>query len=220
MAAGSLRIAGVILAFAGVMGLLAGAFHPQGGTGHDYHQVVTAMLGSAQWPLAHWVAIVYSISATWALWLLLDGLWMREYPVAWAGARLATLAGVFMAVEFAVELASRVEVGAYAAGQPASLLSLVEPMQAIGWPALGIGYALLALGSPASAPLLVRAAGALGATAFVVGGVLVEGFRLAAFGPLFAVGGLAFIWLIWAGAKLAFGRAAMADAAAPQLSPA
>ena len=216
MKTGDLRFPGAILAVAGVMGLLAGALHPQGGTSHDYHQVVAAMLGSAQWPLAHWVALVYSIGATWALWLLLDGGWMGESPVAWAGARLATVAGLFMAVQFAVELASRVEVGAYAAGQPTSLVSLVEPMQAVGWPALGIGYALLALGSRASAPLLVRGVGALGATALAVGGVLVEGFRLASFGPLFAVGSLAFIWLIWAGAKLAYRR----EEAARQLTPA
>lgn len=208
MKAGDLRFAGAILAVAGVLGLLAGALHPQGGLSHDYHEVVATMLGSAQWPLAHWVALVYSIGATWALWLLLDGGWMSESPVAWAGARLATVAGLFMAVQFAVELASRVEAGAYAAGQPASLVSLVEPMQAVGWPALGIGYALLALGSRASAPLLIRAVGALGATALAVGGVLVEGFRLSTFGPVFAVGALTFIWLIWAGAKLAYRRAA------------
>jgi hypothetical protein len=111
-----------------------------------------------------------------------------------------------MSVQFAVELASRVELNAYAAGQPASLVALVEAMQAVGWPALGLGYALLALGSPVSAPWRVRAAGALGAAALLVGGVTVEGFHIAALGPLFAVGGLTFVWLLWSGARLAIGR--------------
>jgi hypothetical protein len=216
--AGITRIAGGLLAALGVVGLVAGVLHPQGSSGHDYHQVVASMLGSAQWPLAHWFALVYSLGAAWALWLLLDVGWMREFPVAWAGARLATLAGLFMAVEFAVELVSPVEATAYGAGQPASLVSLVEPMQAVGWPALGIGYGLLALGAPTSAPLLVRAAGALGAAAFAIGGVLVEGFHLVAFGPLFAVGGLTFIWLIWTGVKLAIAPEPVRDVAS-QLNP-
>ena len=200
------RLAGTLLAIGGLLGLLAGVLHPQGGVGGNFHQVVTAMLGSAQWPVAHWLALTYGLSATWALWLLLDSGWLSEFPVAWAGARLAIVAGLFMSVQFAVELASRVELNAYAAGQPASLLALVEPMQTVGWPALGLGYALLALGAPASAPLLVRAAGALGAAALFVGGVAVEGFHLAPLGPLFAVGGLTFVWLIWTGARLALGR--------------
>ena len=219
MQSGLLRLGGVVLVFSGIAGIVAGVTHPQGGVGHDYHQVVASMLGSAQWPVAHWVALVYAICTAWSLWLLLDGGWIRDHPVAWAGARLATIAGLFMAIEFAVELASRVEAGAYAAGQPASLVALVEPMQAVGWPALGLGYGLLALGAPISAPLVVRLVGAAGGAAFAVGGVLVEGFHLASFGPLFAVGGLSFFWLIWSGARILFaprriGQSAIASVSA------
>lgn len=202
MKTGILKFGGGLLACAGLLGLAAGALHPQGGVSQDYHRVVATMLGSAQWPAAHWIALVFALCAAWAFWLLIDAGWMQPYEIAWAGARLATLACLFMAVEFAVELASRAELNAYALGQSTSLVSLVEPMQAVGWPALGIGYALIALGAPTSAPLVLRVLGAVGAAALAIGGILVEGFHIAAFGPLFALGGLAFLWLIWTGVKI------------------
>lgn len=52
------------------------------------------------------------------------------------------------------------------------------------------------------APLVLRVLGAVGSAALAIGGILVEGFHIAAVGPLFAVGGLAFLWLIWTGVKI------------------
>ena len=214
------RIGGWILALGAVLGFFAGALHPQGSSSPDFHATIARMLGSAQWPAAHWLAIIYALVATWALWLLLDGGWLAEFPVAWAGARLALVAQLFMAVQYAVELASRVELPLYASGQPASLVALVEPMQAAGWPALGIGYVLIALGARVSAPLPVRIAGALGGAAFAVGGIVVEGFHVVAAGPLFAAGGLAMIWLCWSGVKLGLGRYQVRPERSAGLSPA
>jgi len=109
------------------------------------------------------------------------------------------LAGVFMAIEVAVELAAAGEAADYAAGRAAPLTALTEPMQAVGWPAWMLGFVLLALGGHATAPGAVRIIGAVGAAAMGVGGILVEGLKIVDAGPLFIGGALLAVWMTWAG---------------------
>lgn len=144
----------------------------------------------------------------WAVWLLVDAGVARGSAVAQAGARLAILASLFMALQSSVELAAPVVVEAYAAGQPAPIVELIAKMQVVGWPALALGWALLAVGCGARlTPRLVVAAMVAGSAAFATAGVLVEGFGVMEAAPLFAAGGLQAVWILWAGVRLAWGRA-------------
>jgi hypothetical protein len=91
------------------------------------------------------------------------------------------------------------EAAAYAAGAPTPMGALVEAMQAVGWPAFMLGFVLLIAGLPSTAPAAVRLAGAVGALAMGLGGLLTEGLQLPAAGPLFIGGNLLAVWLVWSG---------------------
>jgi hypothetical protein len=210
---GMRRSAGALLAVGGLGLFLAGAVHPQGATG-TFSQTMASMLASPTWPIAHWLAIGSALTILWAVWLLVDSGWTAASTLGHLGARLVLLAGLFMAVEFAVELAAIPEAAAYAAGASTPMGRLVESMQAVGWPAFMLGFVLLIAGLPTSAPAAVRLAGAIGATAMGLGGLLTEGLHLVAVGPLFIGGNLLALWLVWAGVVVA--RHAQAAASNPR----
>jgi len=192
------RLGGAVLALGGVGSFLAGALHPQGPSG-TFPEAMASMLASPTWQAAHWLAVASTLTILWALWLMLDSGWTKDSLVGQAGARLVLLAGLFMAVQFAVELAAAPEASAYAAGTAAPMGGLVEAMQAVGWPAFMLGYVILIFGVPTSAPAAVRAAGVVGASAIGLGGFLTEGLHIAAAGPLFIGGNLLALWLVWSG---------------------
>ena len=196
--AGMRRIGGGLLALSGLGLFLAGAAHPQGASG-NFSQTMASMLASPTWPIAHWLAIGSALTIVWAVWLLADSGWTTASVFSQLGARLVLVAGLFMAVEFAVELAAIPEAAAYAAGAPTPLGTLVESMQAIGWPAFMLAFVLLIAGLPSSAPAAVRLVGVIGATAMGLGGLLTEGLHLVVAGPLFIGGNLLALWLVWAG---------------------
>src|ERR1041384_722674 len=139
---GMRRSGGALLALGGLGFFLAGAVHPQGATG-TFSETMASMLGSPTWPLAHWLALGSGLIILWAVWLLVDSEWTAASTLGHVGARLVLVAGLFMAVEFAVELAAMPEAAAYAAGAPTLMGALVEAMQSLGWPAFMLGFVLL-----------------------------------------------------------------------------
>jgi hypothetical protein len=189
---------GAILVVGGLFSFVAGVLHPQG-SGGSFHDATASLLASPRWTVTHWFALIAAIVVTWALWLLIDDGWAAGSVAARAGSRLVLLAGVFMAVEFAVELAAKSEAANYAAGNPAPLTALTDPMQSVGWPAWMAGFVLLAVGVPAAA-------------AMGIGGITVEGLQIVAVGPLFIGGALLSLWLVWAGMVTARSGRAMAPA--------
>jgi hypothetical protein len=170
------------------------------------------MLHGATWSLAHWIGLVAMIVVVWAVWLLVDAGWTRSSAVAHAGARLTILAGLFMAVQMAVEIGAGHS--ADAAGRAAPLVDLIEAMQVVGWPALGLGFALLALGVTDSAPRPVSVLAAVGGLAVGLAGILVMGLHILAAAPLFAGTNLLVPWIVWAGV-----RAARPEAGAVESAP-
>jgi hypothetical protein len=209
---GMRRSGGALLALGGLVFFLAGALHPQGATG-TFPETMASMLASPTWSVAHWLAIASALTILWALWLLVDCGWTTASVVGHVGARLVLVAGLFMAVQFAVELAAAPEAAAYAAGALTPMGTLVEAMQAVGWPAFMLGFVLLIAGVPTSAPAAVRLAGVVGATAMGLGGVLTEGLHLVAAGPLFIGGNLLALWLVWGGlAAMRDGQATVTEA--------
>src|SRR5579859_7485136 len=114
------RAGGAIFALAGVAFFLAGALHPQGPSG-TFPEAMASMLASPTWAVAHWLAVAATLALVWALWLLVDGGWTQGSLVGQAGARLILVAGLFMAVEFAAELAAAPEAAAYATGAAAPM---------------------------------------------------------------------------------------------------
>ena len=137
----------------------------------------------------------------------------RRLVIAHGGARLLQVGAAILIVAAAVDIAARQEAAVYAAGGAAPLVWLTAPLQTIGWLAFGTGFAALALGLRSVAPRLVGILGAAGGLAMAAAGVLTEGFRLVAAGPLFILGALTALWLVWAGVSLV--RAKPADAAGP-----
>lgn len=210
------RIGGLALAAAGIGFFVAGALHPHGSPGQDFRAGIVSMLESPMWPAAHWSALASGLLAAWAVWLLVDAGWTGGSTVARAGARLTILASVFMAVQFSVEIASRGAAAAYAAGESAPLVDLIDPMQAVGWPALALGFILLAVGVPDSAPRGVVAVGVVGAAAIGLAGILVQGLHIVQLGPLFMGGNLLSVWMVWAGLRAGRGR----SEAVPRTRPA
>ena len=196
------RAAGAVFGAGGVALFVTGLLHPQGDRG-GYHKTIAVFLHDPSWPVAHWLGLVSIIPVACALWVLVDTGWTRQSAVAWFGGRLLLVALFFMSVEFAVELTSEHAADAYAAGHVVPLVDLVEPMQTVGFPALGLGLAALALGLRGAAPRWLAILAALGATVTSVGAVLVEGFHLATFGPAFAGLALPTLWMAWAGVRLA-----------------
>jgi hypothetical protein len=176
------------------------------------------MLHSPLWNYAHWLAFVSVVLIILALWLLLDEAWTKASIVARVGSRLTIIGGIFMMVEFAVELAAHSAMPALTAGAGASIFNLLVVTHAAGWPTIGAGFIVLALGVPRAAPLPIRVLGIVGALAMGLGGVLVAGFFLTQFGWLFMGGALLAIWITWAGVQTARGAASREVAAAEEVS--
>jgi hypothetical protein len=194
---------GWLLAVAGIGFFLAGAIHPQGTHEPGFTAAMAALLASPAWAVAHWIALPTLVLLVWGLWLLADAGWTAASTVAHAGCRLAMAGGLLMSMEVAVEIAARGASAAYAAGQVVPLVALMDPLQAIGWPALCVGLLLVAIGVPGSAPRPVVAIGAVGALAMSLAGILVQGLHVLVLGPLFLGGNLLAIWIVWAGVRLA-----------------
>ena len=143
--------------------------------------------------MAHWFGLVSMIIVVWAVWLLIDAGWTKDSAVGHAGARLTILSGTFMA-----EIGAGRYADAYAAGRSAPLIDLLEAMQVVGWPALGVGFALLALGVTQSAPRVVSMLAAIGGVAAGLGGIVVMGLHVLPAAPLFAGTNLLVPWIVWA----------------------
>lgn len=108
-----------------------------------------------------------------------------------------------MAVQSAAEVAAPAAPPMLEAGEEAPLITLIEVMQAVGWPAFAAGWILVAVGCGRSvAPRPVVALGVAGAASLGVAGVLVEGVGVVEAAPLFSLGGLLAVWLLWAGIRL------------------
>lgn len=200
---GTGRMGGWLLAAGGVGLFAAGALHPQGSRGAGFHEAMRGMLASPRWPAAHWTALISGFVVAWALWLLVDSGWAADSIVVHAGARLAQIATMFMTVQWAVEIAARREAADYARGGATAVIALVDAMQGAGWPAFGIGFAILALGARASAPRWVAMLGALGAIALGAAGLFAQALHMPRAGVLFLGGQLLPIWMIWAGVRAA-----------------
>lgn len=200
------RFTGNLLAMGGVLFFIAGALHPHS-VGGSLLPSLVSMLQSPLWTAAHWVSYVSVVLIVLALWLLMDDAWFSGSVAARAGVRLTIIGGLFMMVEFAVELATRGVVDALAGGAAPGMFHLFATMHAVGWPTLGAGFIVLILGVPRAAPVVVRGLGIVGALAMGLGGLLVAGFFLTWFGWLFIGGDLLAIWIVWAGLQTARGAA-------------
>jgi len=211
------KITGATLVAGGIFDLVAGVLHPQGAKGDgSYRATTAAFLADPKWPAAGWTAIAAFALLAWGIWLLVDTGVTRRLVIAHGGARLLQVGAAILIVAAAVDIAARQEAAVYAAGGAAPLVWLTAPLQTIGWLAFGTGFAALALGLRSVAPRLVGILGAAGGLAMAAAGVLTEGFRLVAAGPLFILGALTALWLVWAGVSLV--RAKPADAAGPMPS--
>jgi len=156
---------------------MAGLLHPHG-EGSSFEAGTASMLQGATWSVAHWFGLVAMVLLVCAVWLLVDAGWTSGSATAHAGASLTILAGLFMAVQMAAEIGVGESVHAYAAGRPAPLADLLEAMQVVGWPALGLGFALLALGATHAAPLPVSILAAARGIAAGLGRILVMGLHI------------------------------------------
>lgn len=204
------RFGGNLLALGGVLLFVAGVLHPHSMGGALLPSVV-AMLSSPLWASAHWVSYVSIVLIILALWLLMDSSWADGSPTARAGIRLTIIGGLFMMVEFAVELAAKGALGALAAGNAVPMFHLFAVMHAAGWPTIGAGFIVMILGLRHGAPLVVRIVGIIGALAMGLAGVLVAGFYLTSFGALFIGGDLLAIWIVWVGVQTARGDIPVPD---------
>jgi hypothetical protein len=211
------KTGGPALVAGGIFDLVTGILRPQGAKGNgSYRATIAAFLADPKWPAAGWTEIATFALLAWGVWLLVDTGVTRRPVIAHSGARLLQVGAAIMIVEAAVEIAARQEAAAYAAGGAAPLVWLTAPLQTIGWLAFGTGFAALALGLRSVAPRLVGILGAVGGLGMALGGVLTEGFRQVAAGPLFILGALTALWLVWAGVSLV--RAQPGDAAGPMPS--
>jgi hypothetical protein len=200
------RIVGVFLVVGAVGFGLNGALHPSASAG-SFREATIDILQQPIWPIPHWIGLVTMLLLATTVWLLADSGVTRRSVTAHVGARLLVVASLFMAVQAAAEIMAPSEVPALVAGDPAPLTGLLEVMQTVGWPAFSAGWILLAVGCGRSlAPRLVIALNVAGAAAMGLAGVLVEGFGMVAAAPLFQLGGLQVIWLLWAGIRLARDR--------------
>ena len=195
-------LGGTLLAAGGVGFFLAGALHPQPGSDTEgMRAAMTSMLSHPHWPLSHWIGLVTGLLLAWGLWTLLDTGWAGRSAAGRAGARLAVLATLFMSVQWAVEIAARGALAAYSGGAPAPIVDLIDAMQAVGWPTLGLGFAMLAVGVREAAPRWLGLLGAIGAAAVGLAGLLAQGLHLLEAGVLFLGGNLLAVWMVWAGVR-------------------
>ncbi|MGH9586717.1 MAG: hypothetical protein ACRD3F_07165 [Acidobacteriaceae bacterium] len=203
--AGNARLAGNLLAIGGILFFIAGVLHPHS-TGGALLASMAGMLSDPLWALAHWVSYVSVVLIILALWLLMDSTWADGSLAARAGIRLTIIGGLFMMVEFAVELATKGAVGILAAGNTVPIFHLFATMHAAGWPTIAAGFITMILGIREGVPLAIRIIGIVGALAMGLAGILVAGFYLTSFGALFIGGDLLAIWIVWAGVQIARGR--------------
>lgn len=192
------RVSGILLAIGGVVFFIAGALHPHS-MGGSLRPSVVAMLRDPLWTPAHWLSFVSAVLTVLAIWLLQDDGWAGESILGRVGTRLTIIGGLFMMVEFAVELATRGAINSLATVQGVPIFDLFAVMHAAGWPTFGVGFVLLILGIRAAAPLPIRILGIVGALAMGLAGMLVAGFFLTSFGWLFIGGELLAVWIVWAG---------------------
>jgi hypothetical protein len=171
-----------------------------------FREAMVAMLAHPLWPLAHWVALVTRLVLVLAVWLLADGGWTAGSLAARAGTRLVIMFGLFMSVQWAVEIAARGALEGYAAGEAAPIVDLIDAMQAVGWPGLALGFGLLAAGVPASAPRWVELMAMIGAVALGFAGILAQALHILQAGVLFFGGHLLALWMVWAGIRAARSR--------------
>lgn len=203
------RAGGLLLALGGVGFFLSGMLHPQPHPGADeFRDAMASMLSHPLWSWAHWIALTTGLLLTWAVWVLVDSGVLAGSVAARVGARLAIISTLFMSVQWAVEIAARGALEAYSAGEPTPMVDLIDVMQATGWPALGLGFGLLAAGSRGAAPRWVAALGVLGAAAVGLAGLLAQGLHILEAGVLFLGGNLLALWMVWAGVRAIRGRVA------------
>lgn len=201
------QIGGLLLAAGGVGFFAAGVLHPQPPSGlNGFREAMTSMLAHPLWPLAHWTALVTGLVLVWAVWLLVDDGWTDHSVVARAGARLAIISALFMSIQWAVEIAARGALEGYSTGEAAPMVDLIDAMQAVGWPALALGFGLLAAGVPGSAPRWLVVMAMVGAAALGLAGLLAQGLHLLQAGVLFLGGHLLALWMVWAGIRVARSR--------------
>jgi hypothetical protein len=196
------RLGALCFAFGGLAFVLVGVLHPHVDGPTDYNVVIATMLQAPIWVAAHKSATATGLLLAMALWLLTDVDFGRESLWSDAGTRLALVATLFMTVEFSVEAAAK---------SSTVLVALVDQMQSIGWPAFGLGYALVAAGARNAAPLAVRCIGAAGASAMGLAGLLVVGLHVLYLEPLFAGGFLLGLWMVWAGVRTAMSTSEPSD---------
>ena len=198
------RLGGLLLAIGGAGFVAAGVLHPTPAPGiNEFHGAMTSMLGNPLWPVAHWIALATGLVLTWALWLLMDHGWMDHSVAGRAGARLALISTLFMSVQWAVEIAARSALEGYSRGEAAPMIALIDAMQAIGWPALALGFGLLAAGVPAASPRWLAVLAMTGAAALGLAGLLAQGLHILQAGVLFLGGHLVALWMIWSGIRTA-----------------
>lgn len=208
------RVGGLLLAAGGVGFFLAGVLHPQPhGDVQGFREAMTSMLSHPLWPWAHWIGLGTGLLLTWAVWVLVDAGWSAGSVAARAGARLAIVSTLFMSIQWAVEIAARGAREAYSAGQAAPMVDLIDVMQAVGWPGLGLGFGLLAAGARGAAPRWVAMLGVAGAVAVGLAGLLAQGLHILQAGVLFLGGNLLAFWMIWAGIQTVRGGAVITSAA-------
>ena len=188
---------GVLLAIGGIGFFLAGALHPAGHRGQDFKMAIVSMLSDKMWPVAHWCALVSAFIVAWSLFQLLD----KTKKTTASAIQLGIISSVFMAMQFSVELASQSEVTKIATDGTSPLLSLIDVMQAVGWPFFALAFILLIV-STRWTPVWVRILGVIGASALAIGGLVVQGLHVVALGPVFIIGNALPVWMIWAGIHL------------------
>jgi hypothetical protein len=197
------QVGGLLLAIGGIGFLLAGVLHPRPhAVGLEFHDAMTSMLSHPLWPAAHWIALVTGLVLAWAVWMLVDARWVDNSVAAHAGAGLTIVSTVFMSVQWAVEIAARGALETYAAGEAVPIAHLIDVMQAVGWPGLGLGFGLLATGMREVAPRWLRILAAVGGAAIALAGLLAQGLHILQAGVLFLGGNFLALWMVWAGIRI------------------
>ena len=196
------RITGGGLVIGALGFALAGMLHPTS-SAEPVRAARIEILQDPMWPYPHWIAVVTMLLLAVTAWLMVDAGVTRGSAAAHLGARITVVASLLMAVQGAAEVAAPSALDALVANEPAPLVDVISNLQTVGWPALAAGWILVAVGCGRRlAPRPVVALAVAGAAALAFGGVLVEGFGVVAAAPLFAVGGLVAVWLLWAGVRI------------------
>lgn len=192
------KFAGFLFLGGGVGLFFAGLLHPHGQPGQDFHTVVSSMISNPMWETTHKIALVSAMMIVCSLSLLAGEAGSRA---GLACVRLGISATLFIAIDFAVEVAARTDAARYANGEPSAIIALVDALQTVGWPVFAASFIGLAV-STRLTPLWLSVVGMIGAAALGVGGLVVQGFHVAALAPVFIAGDLLPIWMVGAGVQL------------------